>query len=1511
MGALLVTLLQWRNNESLYPNLRATQHSRHVSCRQPCSVLFLADADRGVQPSHQARSLTASTIATAPIRVEKDNEDALSSNSSGGTARDANGVAIEVAHTSKVCNDAAAAAAAQEQEGEGTASDVAANSTVSRLQLARLLTTTKPTTTTTTTPPFPGHSHQGLYSHALEHRVQASPYNFTLPGAPPLGSAAATASASLTTPPHAYTQSQKNVSLSATTILTPSAVAPLFASTSLWRRMPGDDESSDDVELFPMDCADAFQYYYDDEGSYRDAESAVYAAPHMACVPQPVMRDYYMNQHTALRAERETAAPTTLPGLVVPGGSVPPAIARIALLRATANAGNVGVDTQLAARLPGRPLQGEQQRSRINEHPIQTPLHIYDALRTTGAGSCKNESDCQTTYSSSAGHGCSWLQPNTERFVSLVEEMAVACRRVGTASFVCWRSIDRVTELTPEDPLWRRREEEESTTGSACVDNARGEIEDDMSCPPVGDGSRRRHSQPFTLLGGGGGGGGGGDSDTAASPLSSQQSESLSLYYLGPRQYMTAAVWWSRVEAFGFGLRSMGLRPGDLIGIVEDTRWEWLVTCYAAWSIGLVVVVFDSSTRTMKRVAMDAASEMKAVVCSPAVHRALRQHFDKAVAARSGSTTAPCTPTTAKYMEAYHCSTQDNTHHNHLHDRTPSRGDAGTAAPPQYASARPPKKRQAPPPVFIVVRCAEPPRGSRASRVRRRSSSTAAPQPCCLPINTQERPPLHRARDVAAPERRDATADGDSDDVDGEEEEEEEEALWWSDVLMHGETKLTVWRQRKVRQRRQQEQRARLRGLQQQHRWTHPRKDDGACGVVDSGPPGASPRSPTPAAADSHDGSAASATAIGNADCAPTSLSDSGIGTACTAPIVRFDTAAPKCDKSSSRSSSAAKPSVGAAAWHVTVAREGGRKARTALSPSGNGGHYGHAVQASSVLVGNATAPLMATNDEPPQLPLTPLRPDDLAFIFYTEGDPKGVLLTHGALKASMAAHHEYLSSTDVDDNNDDDNGLRRVARIGNMPTSTAAKSISTNSSTAGTAGGSRQRHSRVARYTTTAHMPALRSRTAPAGRPSYMAYLPLHDICEFIAETVSLIRGILVCYGTRRTLLDAWARPHGDLTEYRPTIFPALPATLARLRRTVESMVSTGYRQLLFEAAYEARRQAMRRGLHTPFLLSTIFAPSRELLGGRCRLVSVRGGPGAASLHPRDQEYLEIVCGASVVQSYGVTETAGCGLQQAYCATQIDSIGGPLGPVHVKTRDVIPANVAPLNRTGTAAAASCDSGSAVRNRWTHHSDRPTGELLLRGPTVMAGYYRQPERTAAVLEKNGWLHTEEVVERCPDGAFRRIASLRPHHATTSDGHCVPLEPLEALYARHPLCLPCGVCVLVHPYRRYICALVLTDERHLGDFLQTSADAAVANAANWGWPQCLGNPALNKAVATSLAAWAALHGDAAPHERVRHVRVLYDVWDVVHHTRTTTGRLVRPAIHYRYSGIIRELFADED
>ncbi|RNF15697.1 putative fatty acyl CoA syntetase 1 [Trypanosoma conorhini] len=78
-------------------------------------------------------------------------------------------------------------------------------------------------------------------------------------------------------------------------------------------------------------------------------------------------------------------------------------------------------------------------------------------------------------------------------------------------------------------------------------------------------------------------------------------------------KYRTYAQLWERVVAFGCGLRALGLAHGAMIGICHDTRWEWLATCYAAWSQRFVCVLFDDDKLLAAQVAAEA--KLSVVVC--------------------------------------------------------------------------------------------------------------------------------------------------------------------------------------------------------------------------------------------------------------------------------------------------------------------------------------------------------------------------------------------------------------------------------------------------------------------------------------------------------------------------------------------------------------------------------------------------------------------------------------------------------------------------------------------------------------------------------------------------------------------------------------------------------------------------------------------------------------------------------------------------------------------------------
>ena len=95
--------------------------------------------------------------------------------------------------------------------------------------------------------------------------------------------------------------------------------------------------------------------------------------------------------------------------------------------------------------------------------------------------------------------------------------------------------------------------------------------------------------------------------------------------------------------------------------------------------------------------------------------------------------------------------------------------------------------------------------------------------------------------------------------------------------------------------------------------------------------------------------------------------------------------------------------------------------------------------------------------------------------------------------------------------------------------------------------------------------------------------------------------------------------------------------------------------------------------------------------------------------------------------------------------------------------------------RIGHAGGAHAVTGE-------HLAGTATGELLVRGPSVFAGYFREPEATTASFAR-GWLRTGDLVERDADGYYRVVDRLKDVFITGGE-NVTPAE-VEAVLRRHP------------------------------------------------------------------------------------------------------------------------------
>ena len=154
----------------------------------------------------------------------------------------------------------------------------------------------------------------------------------------------------------------------------------------------------------------------------------------------------------------------------------------------------------------------------------------------------------------------------------------------------------------------------------------------------------------------------------------------------------------------------------------------------------------------------------------------------------------------------------------------------------------------------------------------------------------------------------------------------------------------------------------------------------------------------------------------------------------------------------------------------------------------------------------------------------------------------------------------------------------------------------------------------------------------------------------------------------------------------------------------------------------------------------------------------------GGAPLDPRIKADTETLFGLTLLNAYGMTES-GPTICQVRFNERLDScsVGRPLPGLLVKVLD--------------------DKGQPV-------ADGETGELHIKGPNVMLGYYRNPQATAAVLDSEGYLNTGDLVRFDASGNMH-IAGRSKELIIHSGFNVYPPE-VEAVIARHPEVVICAV-----------------------------------------------------------------------------------------------------------------------
>ncbi|WP_420155286.1 AMP-dependent synthetase/ligase [Siphonobacter sp.] len=254
------------------------------------------------------------------------------------------------------------------------------------------------------------------------------------------------------------------------------------------------------------------------------------------------------------------------------------------------------------------------------------------------------------------------------------------------------------------------------------------------------------------------------------------------------------------------------------------------------------------------------------------------------------------------------------------------------------------------------------------------------------------------------------------------------------------------------------------------------------------------------------------------------------------------------------------------------------------------------------------------------------------------------------------------------------------------------------------------------------------------------LSFLPLSHVYERTILYVHMRYGVSIFYAeSMETIAE-------NLREVKPTVFTTVPRLLEKV---YDKIVAKGYelkgikKQLFFWALNLGLRydpvQDLGFWYNTQLKIARklIFSKWKEALGGKIRIVAT----GSAALQPRLSRVFW-AAGIPIAEGYGLTETS-----------PVVSVG------RVDPPDL---------RVGCVGTILPEVEVKIAE---------DGEILVKGPNIMQGYYNQPELTAQAIDQEGWFHTGDIGEMV-EGRFLKITDRKKEMFKTSGGKYVAPQLVE-------------------------------------------------------------------------------------------------------------------------------------
>ena len=390
--------------------------------------------------------------------------------------------------------------------------------------------------------------------------------------------------------------------------------------------------------------------------------------------------------------------------------------------------------------------------------------------------------------------------------------------------------------------------------------------------------------------------------------------------------------------------------------------------------------------------------------------------------------------------------------------------------------------------------------------------------------------------------------------------------------------------------------------------------------------------------------------------------------------------------------------------------------------------------------------------------------------------------------------------------------------------------------------------------------------------RDSSLSILPLSHVLQRMVDYFLFNAGCSIAYARSIQLVPE------DLREVRPTFVVSVPRLYEKVYSRV--MEADGVRRAILGWAKgvgdrwsEIRLRGGRPGPWTSLTYAAadrlVFRKIREAVGGRLRFFVSGGAPLSAAINR-----FFFSAGVVILEGYGLTETS-----------PLTNVNSP--------RD-FPANF----RIGTVGKPVPWTEERIAEDGESLIRGELGEVWVRGPQVMKGYYNLPEKTEEAITPDGWFHTGDIGE-IDDQGFLRITDRKKDIIVTAGGKNVAPQPIENWLKRNRYV---DQPVLIGDRRKFISLLIAPDF----EALEAWARRQGVSAANSR--ELLANPGVQKLLSTEI--FAELEHLSSV-EMPKKLVLLERGFTVEDGSLTPTQKVKRRVVEERYKSIIDALYGEEN